>query len=368
LDEVAGFNRNEVAEYRPSRSNALEAQRRRPAMEHIAIDIGGRESQVCVRSADGEIIEERRCATPDLPGYLRTRPSSRVILETCTEAFRLTDAARAAGHDVRVVPATLVRTLGVGARGTKTDRRDARVLSEVSVRVELPSVHVPRPATRERRTRCRMLETLVRARTQVANSVHAWVRMQGVRVPSGNVESLAKRVRQAIPVRPSYVEPELEMLDELTRRIRRAGVEIRQLTRTDPVCQRLMTVPGVGMHTALRFVAALDDVGRFPDAHRVAAFLGLVPGERSSADTKRRTGITKAGSPAVRHCLVQAAWAGRRRRPNDPLHRWAHRVAQRRGKQVAAVATARKLAGILYALWRDGTTYDPLRTAQLRRE
>src|SRR5256885_6139377 len=124
--------------------------RRRPAMEHIAIDLGGRESQICVRAADGQVVEEKRCATKGLKKYLASRPKSRVIVETCSEAFGVADIAVAAGHEVRVVPATLVRVLGVGARGTKTDRRDAQILSEVSCRIELPSVHVPAQESRRK--------------------------------------------------------------------------------------------------------------------------------------------------------------------------------------------------------------------------
>ena len=134
---------------------------------------------------------------------------------------------------------------------------------------------------------------------------------------------------------------------------------MRCAAKADPTCRRLMSVPGVGANTALRFVAALDATGRFPSAHSVEAYLGLTPGERSSSQKQQRTGITKAGSPAVRHPLVQAAWAARRCRRQDPLHHWASAVQKRRGNRVAAVALARKLAGILYAMWRDGTSYQP---------
>ena len=79
-------------------------------MEHLAIDLGGRESQICVRSSDGQILEERRCRTGALAGYLARRPHSRVIVETCSEAFAIADVALSVGHEVRVVPATLVRT------------------------------------------------------------------------------------------------------------------------------------------------------------------------------------------------------------------------------------------------------------------
>jgi hypothetical protein len=123
-------------------------------MEHIAIDLGGRESQICVRSSDGEILEERQWPTAALKTYLGRRPKSRVVLETCAEAFGIADAAAAQGHEIRVVPATLVRSLGVGRHGIKTDRRDAQVLSEVSCRIDLPSVHVPALVSRKRKAMC----------------------------------------------------------------------------------------------------------------------------------------------------------------------------------------------------------------------
>ena len=65
-----------------------------------------KESQICVRSSDGQIVEERRCRTAALARYLASRPRSRVIVETCSEAFGVADAALLAGHEVRVVPST----------------------------------------------------------------------------------------------------------------------------------------------------------------------------------------------------------------------------------------------------------------------
>jgi transposase len=122
-----------------------------------------------------------------------------------------------------------------------------------------------------------------------------------------------------------------------------------------------MTVPGVGPVTAVRFVAGLDDVQRFKSAHHVASYVGLVPGERSSSDRERRTGITKAGSTALRRVRIMAAWCARRARRKDAMQRWADEVERRRGKFVAICALGRKLAGMLYAIWRDGTVYDPAR-------
>ena len=113
----------------------------------------------------------------------------------------------------------------------------------------------------------------------------------------------------------------------------------------------------------MRFLAALDDAGRFRNAHALESYLGLTPGERSSSERQRRTGITKAGPSELRRVLVQAAWTVLRTRPNDPMAVWTSAIAARRGKFVAIVALARKLAWILFALCRDGTIYCPRRSA-----
>jgi transposase len=116
--------------------------------------------------------------------------------------------------------------------------------------------------------------------------------------------------------------------------------------------------------TAAAFVATLDDAQRFRHAHQVEAYLGLVPRELSSGETQHRGHITKAGPPRMRWLLIQVAVSILRRQPPqaEALHAWARPIVARRGKHIAVVALARRVAGILYALLRDGTTFDPQRS------
>lgn len=336
-------------------------------MQHLAIDLGGKESQICVRDAKEKILDERRCPTKRLGEYLAKQPPSRVILETSAEAFAVADLARRAGHDVRVVPATLAPSLGVGARGIKTDRRDAQVLSEVSCRVELRSVHIPSEQARTWRALGTSRDALVSSRTKLVNTVKSQLRgrlMLTHKRSSGTTPAQVRELWTELEGSvPAHVERLLLTIEALNLQIREADKELRQLVKPNETCQRLMTAPGIGPVTALRFVATLDDVSRFATAHDVQSYLGLTPGENSSSMRVRRTRLTKAGSPQMRWLLVQAAWTALRCAPNDPMVRWAKQIAERRGKQIAAVALARKLAGILFALWRDKATYSPLRGA-----
>jgi transposase len=147
---------------------------------------------------------------------MRGWTTSGVIVETSAEAFRVADAAKAAGHDVRVVPATLVKTLGVGARGIKTDQRDARTLSEVSCRIDVPSVHVPSEESRELKAMCGNRENLVECRTKLVNNVRGWLRTQLWRTRSGSTSTMPTRIRESAKTNgrelPIHIEETLELI------------------------------------------------------------------------------------------------------------------------------------------------------------
>jgi transposase len=156
-----------------------------------------------------------------------------------------------------------------------------------------------------------------------------------------------------------------ETLDPLRRTVETLTTEIDGVDRrlathaaTDPVVQRLRTVPGVGPVVALTFRAFVDDVSRFTQAGQVSAAIGLVPREDSSAERRHRGHITKAGPPELRSLLVQAAWGCWRSHRSASLRAWVDRLAARRGRRIAVVALARRLSRILYAVWRDQSVFD----------
>ena len=204
-------------------------------------------------------------------------------------------------------------------------------------------------------------------RESTLSVIRALLRQQGSRVLSGSAEGFIERVR-ALPLPGrvrSLIAPLLAVMGPLNRQLAYSDATIEHLAVQDPRVPRLRSVPSIGPVTAAAFLAAIDDARRFRHAHQLEASLGLVPREYSSGETQRRGPITKAGHPRVRWLLVQAALSMLRRRPPaaEALWTWALRIAARRGTQVAIVALARRLAGILYALLRDGTVYAPRRPA-----
>ena len=205
-------------------------------------------------------------------------------------------------------------------------------------------------------------------RTQVINLMRGQRRSEGGRVRSGKAEGfVARDEAAAVPdgVR-AVLAPRVQALRALAPLLADADRWAEETGRREVIARRLMTAPGVGPLTALSVDATLDTVTRFRDAGAVSAYRGVVPSEASSGKRQRRGPITKAGPPRGRGALVQASWAiWRTPRGSAALHAGVHRLADRRGKRTAVVALARRLARILFAMWRDGRDGHPARVTRL---
>ena len=332
-------------------------------MEHIGIDIHKRESQICILTPDGEIIERRIQSTrARFTAVFAARPRATVLLEATTESEWVAQTLESCGHDVIVADPNYAPMYPERRRRVKTDRRDARMLAEACRIGSYRRAH--RVCAEQRQVRRQLLvrDQLVGARRRLIALMRALVRSEGLRVRAGDAAHFSRYLGELdLPADlRALVEPLLDLCEHLTELLATADEHIIATTAATPVVQRLTTAPGVGPLIATAFVATLDDAARFRGAHQVESYLGLVPSEASSADRRRRGHITKAGNPRMRWLLVQAAWAALRSRRAEGagLRAWAEQLAKRRGRRIATVALARRLAGILFAMWRDHTTFD----------
>jgi len=331
-------------------------------VDHAAIDLGKFHSQIAILAESGE-LEERRIRTErhELDRIFGGRARMRVLVESSTGSEWVARHVEGLGHEVVVADPNYAPMYGQRNRRIKTDRRDARALVEAIRLGAYRPAHRTSDRQRMIRVSLRVRDVMVRSRTRLIGAVESALRADGLRLRTGSSSTFADRVRQAaIPAALlTALEPLLGTIDQLTDQIRSADRELRAAVQRDPLLRRLTTTPGVGPVTATAFVAALDDISRFSGGHQVAAYLGLVPREDSSGEKQHRGRITKAGNSHVRWLLVEAAWhVMTRKRPEAaPLWEWAMRITHRRGRYIAVVALARKLAGLLFAMWRDGSTY-----------
>lgn len=331
-------------------------------MEYGAIDLHTRKTLIRIVDETGAVVLDRTITTTR-EGFTQVfggRARMRVLLETGTESEWVAQAIEAAGHEVVVADPNYALMYGVTVRAVKTDRRDVAALAEACRVGIYRAAHRVSAAQRQMRRRLRVREQLIRMRTQAINLLRAQLRQEGYRLPSGSSRTTAVRCR-ALPLTAALradLAPVLGLLDDLAPRIKSCETAAARQAMADPVVRRLMTAPSVGPIVGLTFRAVIDDVARFPDASASTAFLGLVPREDSSGTRRRKGGITKRGPTALRVLLIQAAWGiWRQRQGRAALHAWVERLAARRGRRIAVVALARRLARILYAMWRDGCDY-----------
>ena len=135
----------------------------------------------------------------------------------------------------------------------------------------------------------------------------------------------------------------------------------------DEGLRRLLTIPGVDVTTAVTLLAVIGDVSRFPSSRQLVGYLGLHPRVRQSGNGPAHHGrLSKQGSAAARHVLVEAAWMAAA--APGPLHAFAARIAARRGRQVAAVAVARKLSVLCWCLLTRDEDYAFARPSMVRRK
>jgi transposase len=333
-------------------------------MQHIGIDVHKNSCQVCILTEDGELIERRiRTDRSSLDALFKERPRARILIESSTESEWVARCLEQLGHEVIVADPNFAQMYASRSKKVKTDKRDARTLCEACRLGAYRPAHRTSDKQRDVRAHLAVRETLVRTRSKYISLIGALARREGCRIKSGASRSFATRVEEA--ELPQHVliqaEPLLIMLKSLNEQIKLADEKLAEIVKDDEVVRRLTSVPGVGPVTATTYAATLDGAARFQDAKQVRSYLGLVPREHSSGEKKHRGRISKAGNSRARALLVEAAWALLRWKTpkTEALHEWATRIAARRGKATAVVALARKMAGILFAIWRDGTEFNP---------
>jgi transposase len=331
---------------------------------YIGLDVSVESTAVCVIDAAGCVKKEfsARSHPEDLANALDpfSDEISGIGLEAGPMSGFLVEGLKQRGLDSVLMETRRVHA-ALSAIPVKTDRRDARGIAELLRMGWFQPVHLKTPAARDLRLMLSARDSLGRRIRELDNSVRGLLRGFGLRVPTGARGRFCDLVRDLIagnPVLEAAIFPLLSARDKMAAEFAKLDKLVRDQSRNDDVCRRLMTIPGVGAVVAMTFRAAIDDPTRFRSSKSVGACFGLTPRRYQSGETDRVTSITKAGDASVRAALFEAAHVMLVRTTRwTPLRAWAMRVAARRGAKRAKIALARKLAVIMHRMWIDGTEF-----------
>ena len=238
-------------------------------------------------------------------------------------------------------------------RKQKTDRQDAQHILRLMLKDDFPQIWVPSGKNRDLRQLLWHRHRMVQARTRIMNQLQAVALNEGVRCKKRLWREKGREQLESFRLAPWASRRRhdlLELLDRLNPTIAALSQAVEQEVERCPEAQRLRTHPGVGPLTALAFVLIIGKADRFQCGKQIASYLGLVPLEDSSGNRRRLGHITKQGNSLLRFLLVEAAQVTARSLP-EWRSKYVH-LTMRRGRKIAKVAMARRLAVRLYWMMR----------------
>lgn len=330
----------------------------------VGIDLSKAHFQVHAADRRARAILQKSMTRQALLGFVAHLPAGTLIaMEACAGAHHLARHFIALGHSVRLIAPQFVKPY---VRANKHDRADAEAIVEAATRPAMRFVAVKSVEQQDLQALHRARALAVTTRTAQVNQIRGFLLERGIALPKGRA-CLRARLPALLdapdtelggPLKALLAELYAELV-HLDSRIEGFDRMLAAIAKRDADCARLLTVPGIGPLTATALTAALGEAHGFKRARHLAAWLGLVPRQHSTGGRARLYGISKRGDAYLRTLLIHGArsvlaQAGRK---HDRLSVWALRLAARRGRNVATVALAHKLARTAHAVLTRGERY-----------
>ena len=327
----------------------------------IGLDVHRQSVRACCCDPGGQILWEKDLAAtlPALQTFAQKHLSGedQLALEATFHSHAIADLLRP--FVGRVVLSNPVQTKAIAQAKIKTDKVDARVLSHLLRCDYLPEVWQPDADTQRLRSLTHRRAGLIGQRTGVKNRLHSVLAQRLIAVEVSDLFGAKGRTWLAsVPLDAQgrgFVESDLRLLDALDTEIAALDALLAQAAWADERAKLLMTLLGVDYPVAMTLLAALGDVTRFESGAQLASYLGLVPSTHQSGEHCYHGPITKRGNGKARWMLIQAAQHADTH--PGPLGVFFRRLAKKKNRNVAVVATARKMAVIAWHMLRQNEPY-----------
>jgi transposase len=332
---------------------------------YAGLDVSLRSTNICVIDDDGKRIAEGKTDSEvaDIAAFLDEFGGEivEVGLEAGTLTQYLTYGLQFAGFEVVCMEARQVKA-ALSAMRNKTDKNDARGIAQLLRSGWYNRVHIKSMQSHRIRALLTSRRAVLSKCIDLEQEIRGIFKIFGIKLPArlghGSFDAKVRPLIEADEMLALSLLPALDARLMLYRSFRELDNRTRHLANNDPICQRLMTAPGVGFVTALTFKAGVDDPARFKQSRTVAAHFGLTPRRFQSGEIDFDGHISRAGDADVRSTLYVAANSMLTRSSQwSPLKAWGMKLAKNRGHKKAVIAVARKLAVILHRMWIDDTQF-----------
>ena len=332
---------------------------RRPRF--VGIDLHKAVATFHIIAHDGTSVREGKFAVD--PNAIRDfvtehlLPTDNLAVEVTSNTWAFVRLLRP--HVANIVVSNPMKTKAIAEANIKTDKVDALVLAQLLRCDYLPSVWVPTSDIEDKRALAARRSALVSQRTAVRNRIHSVLARRLVKAPEGGLftdKGIAWLEQVDLdPLDRALIDADLRLLEAIAKQSTAIDVMIVNESYEDPDVQLLMTLPGVDYTVAHTLKAVLADITRFPEPDKAASYLGLVPSVKQSAGKCYNGPITKAGSSQARWLLIQAAQSVGRH--PGPLGAFFRKLEKRKNRNVAVVATARKMVTIAWHMLKNKEPY-----------
>lgn len=331
-------------------------------MNYCGIDLASISSDICIVNQQGKVLRRRAIDTEasDLGKALEGFGALKVIIEASPLAEMVAGIVEALGHIPIIIDARAAKNLMNAMK--KTDRRDAQTLAEIGRCGWYVAVHRKSAAAREMRSILQARQALMKSNKALASSIRGLLRSHGIRLGEVSKGCFATQVKKVAGQEVPGLLPALSgMLDAWTvtrERAEQLKKTMVQQCRRDEISAYLESTPGIGPLISTAYRATIDDPHRFKRGEEVGDYLGLAPRVYQSGEVEYRGRITRQGDVLLRSLLVEGAHVLLTRGKDCALKRWGLSIVKRKGGAKAKVAVARKLAVLLWHLWKDKKMFE----------
>ena len=329
----------------------------------LGIDLAKQSFQLHGVDANGQTVLNKKLSRSKLCAFVAQLPACTIGLEACGGANHWLRTFEELGHTVHMMAPQFVKPY---VKSNKSDAADAEAICEAVQRPSMRFVPAKSIEQQDLQSLHRIRSQAVARRTAQTNQIRGLLMEYGLVIPQGisYVRKTIPRLLEDASNELSHLFRELlqglyEELVHLDERIAALEIKLEGLCKNSEDCQRLLTIPGVGLLSATAMVAAIGDISAFNNGRELAAWLGLVPRQHSTGGKPTLLGISKRGDTYLRSLLIHGGRSVVRvaDKHNDKRNQWIQQLDKRRGKNISAVAVANKNARIAWALLTHNTTY-----------